>query len=132
MVITIKQALNLHNGVKALSELETGRTPIRLVFPGAVRYKLAKNAKVLNEVVEVFQKVRDSLVEKYGTVNEETKQSSIDPNGPNWKLFTKEAEQLLSEQEDLNIHTITLAELNLDGNPIPISIIDQIMAIIED
>ena len=134
MLLTLKQIIEIHSGVQALSGLETqGQNPIRLVFKGVTRYRIARNAKTLGALADAFQKSRDALVEKYGTVNEEAGgQKTINPNSESFEAFKKEAEEILSQQEEVNLHTFTLDELDLDKNPIPISVLDSLMAIITE
>jgi hypothetical protein len=133
MTITYQVAMELGSAIEMLSKLETeGKNPIRLIFPGAVRFKIAKNLKELTTVNDDFSKKRTALVEEFGTAPEGSTIKEMEPNSPNWHEFREKGEAILQEKVDVPLKTLTLDELDLDSNPIPISVLDLLMPIIAD
>lgn len=57
-------------------------------------YRLMRLSKVLREETAQFDKVKLELAEKYGKLNEETKQYLIEEGDPNKEKFLEEFEKL--------------------------------------
>lgn len=131
MTITKQVAMELEGAIGMLSALETeGKNPTTLIFPGSIRYAIAKNLKELKTAVGEIAKERTALVEEYGTAPEGSSIKEMEPNNPRWNEFRVKGEAMLAEPVEVNLKTFTLDELNLDANPIPISILDLLMPII--
>ncbi len=96
----------------ALVDLATKDKENKLVFPSAIRYRLADGLSSLKPALENYQAQNNALVEKYGTViPDQPHLKQVVQDSENWASFRKEFEDLLAEEVDVKIKTISQVEL---------------------
>jgi len=103
MKIKLSEILNSKDSIGKLLEREL---PIRISF------RLTKLIKELDPELQIIEKHRIKLVEKYGKKNEENGNTEV--SGDSVADFSKEFNTLLEE------------ELDIDYEPIPISSLENI------
>ena len=124
MKFTIEQLLSLQQGLVALDSAYQ-----RIIGEGksaqavSLRYDLPKQTRVDNglrlsriePVLAIYNKQREELVKKYGTVvGEEFKVS------PQHQIaFSEENRELLAAEVELDLPALKLDDLKLDANPVP-------------
>jgi hypothetical protein len=100
MKMTVKEALASQ---QALQQFGSNKFPIQVALT------LATNQRVLNEVAEEYNTQRNALVTKHGKEDEETKLPVVTPE--NGKKFADAVNGLISEEVDLSLKTVSLADL---------------------
>lgn len=112
--------------VGALSKLD-GAGESTYKFSAKTRYSLAKNLRILRGKVEDYDKVRVGIVR------------AVWPNGATpdkkdtaeWDRFSAEWQNFLEATEEIeNLMRFQFGELNLDVNPIPVTVLASLGALI--
>lgn len=98
----------LTNKVEALNYL------VEQPIPVLASFKLSKMARLINEELTDYEKVRIDLIKKYGTTNEETGQTSIAPGSEEMTKFLEELKPILEEEVELNLEPIPVSDLGED------------------
>jgi hypothetical protein len=76
-------------------------------------YNIARNLRLTEPEVLGYQKAHNELVEKYRAKNKDGEWVIPDENQ---KIFTKEVEELLEQEVELDIHTFALLdEIKISG-----------------
>lgn len=98
-------------------------------FTAKTRYSLAKNTRILTTRMKDIEKARQGIVRVLAPTTFNVKKDT-----PEAVEFTKQWEKFEQETEDVeNLMRFTIAELNLDVNPIPIAVLSKLgPVIIED
>ena len=121
MKLTRRKINHLHKALTALDTLKGAD----LKFSPKVRYALAKNLRLLSTRTEDFEKARVGFVKQTGVA------ANPNENSPELIKFDQEWTAFLDGEEEVpNIMRFTEAELNLDVNPIPISVLAILMDLV--
>ena len=96
----------------SLQKLIAQDVPIKIAF------KVGKIIKVLDSEYTVFEESKKKLFEKHG---EENIEKNLEVKPENMKVFTKELNELLSIEVDIDIEKIKLEDL---GEEVKLSPID--------
>jgi hypothetical protein len=124
MKLTNAQIQLLHN---ALTRLEPADKP-GFVFSGKVRYNIARNLRLLRTVLEEVEAMRVKLVK------ERLPSGASELTGPERADFEGHFSEILQTETELALYTVTIAELDLDKNQIPLLLLAELVdkMIIED
>ncbi|MEG0180776.1 MAG: hypothetical protein RR657_02710 [Peptostreptococcaceae bacterium] len=126
MKLTIRQLLN---GTMVLGEISRKELPVK------VSYALAKNIAKIEKELDVYNKEREKLIEKY-SVKDENNKTIIDENNQlkiqdayleNWSEDIKTLQDI---EADIDIHKFKLDELinhNLKMTPTELMVIDYMI-----
>lgn len=106
----------LVNSIGVLSKLTTMELPIKL------SYALSKNIAKVDRELEVYNKERQKLIEKYREKDEEGKLKTkedgtiniLDIDG-----FNKDVKEILEIENEVDIHAIDIENINSDINITP-------------
>lgn len=94
-------------------------------FSAKIRYALAKNLRLLKGRSEDINKVRTGIIRGISPVE------AIKDNSPELREFESQYSTFLDTEEDIpNLMQFTLSELNLDSNPIPVSVLSYLSPLI--
>lgn len=127
MKLTNEQAINLFsalNGLDGYDRVVNGSGTEQVVreiyrFGGTVRLAVAKNINALKPTVDAFTEARNSLIKEIsngaGHFNTVTNPEMAT------KLLIEEKIIMEAETDNINLVTISVADLRLDENPIPSS-----------
>lgn len=106
----------LANSIEVLNKITTIELPIKL------SYAFSKNITKINRELEVYNKERQRLIEKYGEKDEEGK-LKVKENGNINILdadnFNKDIKEILEIENEIDIHIIDLESINADVNITP-------------
>jgi hypothetical protein len=106
----------LANSIEVLNKITTIELPIKL------SYAFSKNIIKINRELEVYNKERQRLIEKYGEKDEEGK-LKVKENGNINILdadnFNKDIKEILEIENEIDIHIIDLESINADVNTTP-------------
>ena len=83
---------------------------LKQYWPVGVSYKLAKLALKLREPLDAISKVRNGLIEKYGTKDEKGR-SEVKEDSPTFEAFQKEWRELLDQEVELVFEKVKLPEI---------------------
>ena len=126
-VAAIASALRCMDGNGRLGE--PGFTPFRYPNPGAmVPYKLARNLRLCKEHLDLLEDTRVRMVNE---LTPDPNAEGIDAGTPAFAEFQLRYRAVLQQQVQLPLWTIRVQDLNLDANPIPPSIIEALIDILE-
>lgn len=92
MKLALKEIINVQQSYSKL--LEQGFLPIK------IRYTLSKDGRKIQSELEEFQKMRDSLIMKYGEKRPDGS-TAILPNSPNLSSYEVDMSDLLDIEVDL-------------------------------
>lgn len=70
-------------------------------IPSNIKYRMSRLLLKLGAEVETYSKTRNELIEKFGSKGEDGR-IGIKPESPEFELFTKEHETILSENVEIN------------------------------
>ena len=105
--------MNLSNE-NAIAKYEVITAQVRKIeLPAKVMYAVVKNKNKLKKIVEDFEEVRKSLIEKYAE-KDENGEPVVEDN--RYKIadqtaFAKEYSELLKEENEVDFHTIGIEAL---------------------
>lgn len=132
--LTVEQALNISSALMALDGQERSikendkdrviKTPYQ--FSGSTRLIIARDMAVLNEVAKTYNDARIALVNQFAI------DGKIEPNSDNEKKFTIEMKKIIATEQDINLTKIKAADLNLDSNQIPGTVLALLNPILDD
>ncbi len=96
-------------------------------FGPTTRYRLAKNLRILRGVVEDIDKARVGLVRQIWPDGMPAKDT------PEMTRFTIEWQLFLDAEDDVkNLMTFSLADLNLEANHIPVTVLASLGPVINE
>lgn len=101
----------LVNSIGVLSKLTNMELPIKL------SYALSKNITKIDRELEVYNKERQKLIEKYGEKDKEGKLKTKEDGTINIldiDSFNKDLKEILEIETEIDIHTIDLENINTD------------------
>lgn len=101
----------LANSINVLSKLINMELPIKL------SYAFSKNITKIDRELEVYNKERQKLIEKYGEKDEEGKLKVKEDGNINIidvDNFNKDIKEILEIETDIDIHVIDLDSVNED------------------
>lgn len=91
---------------------------LKVKFPVKISYRLVRIADKVSKELETFYKSKQDLLEKYGKKEEKDGKQFYSFEAEQAKLFTKELEDLLSLEVELDFELIKLSEVGeLDIEP---------------
>lgn len=96
------------------------KNPLKL--PVDIRLRIVRNLRALREAMKDVDSVKDQLIKTHG------KNDSISPEMPGWEPFRVAHEELMGLQTPVAIETVTVSDLDIETNELPLSLIDQWMA----
>lgn len=117
MKLKNSQIQNLH---AVLSRLEPLDKPA-FVFSGKVRYNIARSLKLLGNVLEVVETVRVKMV------RERLKDGQTELVEPARADFIRSFGEVLETESELTLYPVTVAELDLDKNQIPMVLLAELI-----
>lgn len=106
----------LVNSIGVLSKLTNMELPIKL------SYALSKNITKIDRELEVYNKERQKLIEKYGEKDNEGKLKTKEDGTINIldiDSFNKDLKEILEIETEVDIHLIDLESINTDINITP-------------
>ena len=92
-------------------------------LPAKLAYKIFNLSKELTTRIEGYNKVREDLLKKYGTFNEEKEQYTFD--GENAKKFNNQFKELLEEEFDVEFEPQELPD-NVTLTPSQIASVESL------
>jgi len=128
MKLTTQSALRLIDALKhfdvppASVDGKAAREPYKLA--GSARMAIALNLARLLEVAEAYQKARNGLVYDHGNGGTMVADARL-------AEFEKAHAALLEGQCEVNLVCLSTADLQLDDNPLPVTVIAGLMPIID-
>lgn len=119
--------MDLYSSQAALGKLGSLKAPVEL------GYKLARIQRKVTPELEEIDKVRVSLVEKFGEDDGKGTQR-VAPGTPEYREFAQEFEEFLrkAEQIEINVHPIRLSEMVKLGDQLTVGEISLLSWMIED
>jgi hypothetical protein len=93
----------IYNCKAALEEL------VKVKLPVKASLQAAKFANKVSDKLRAIDKVRQGLVETYGTKNDKG-QLSVTPESPKWEAFVKEFNELMEIEEEFVVEKIRIPE----------------------
>ena len=90
----------IYGAVQALIKLSEKELPVKIA------YWLARLSGKLNEPYKAINTVKNGLVTKYGTATAQG--LTIEPEDANWEAFTKDYNELMSEEIELDISPVVI------------------------
>lgn len=124
-ILEIRQALTALDGHPTPTSSENTKASVYLKpydFTGSVRFRIGRILSTLNVIAQDIEKASDEVAKKYAVDN-------IIP-APAVAAYTQERNNLLDIENDVEITKFTEADLKLDINPIPGSVLSVLNAII--
>jgi hypothetical protein len=131
--LTVAQALELRAGATALDGqtqvVPQGESPAKIVLvpyklTGDTRWKIASVLTALKPLLDTFDSVRQSVAKSTG--------ADVDPkNEAKAAAFSTEINTQLQRKDEVKLPVLTKAELNLNDNPIPGSVLAALQPIIK-
>jgi hypothetical protein len=119
------EALMLKKHLSRLAEMDQ-KTPLEL--SGSVRLRLAKASRACETAEADFEKVRVGLIRSKGRADSEGN-FTIEPGSADFRDFAAAIDEVLgSEADGVQPLVLSAAELNLDKNPVPIDVLNGLMA----
>lgn len=106
----------LANSINVLSKLTNMELPIKF------SYALSKNITKIDRELEVYNKERAKLIDKYGEKDEEGKLKTKEDgtiNITDVENWNKDLKELLEIENEIDIHVIDLDSVNADINITP-------------
>jgi len=104
--------LDVLGSFESLKQLGTGKLPMQVALT------IAKNRRVIDECVDLFNERKEVLVKKYGKENKETGNMTVDAK--HVKAFTNQIKKMTSEEVDLAVKKIKVSEFGkgfqVEGN----------------
>ena len=80
---------------------------------GKIAYLAYRNLSKLAKIADDYNKVRDSLIEKYGTPSEDVEgQIVVERGSDNYPKFIEEITEVLNQTEDITLYKIQEADLD--------------------
>lgn len=98
-----------------------------LKLPGDVRMRLAALARELHQAFADYEKARVGLVKEMG--RKEGGGWEIKSDCPRWGEFVAEMEKVLAMEREIAVPTFTPKELKVDENNLPISLLEDLLAV---
>lgn len=89
-------------------------------------FKLVKLVKAINAEIEIFEKEKMKLLEKYGTKNDDNTYNISEENTANWN---KDITDLLSLEVDISADKINLSNEDIKISPADMMLIEQFINI---
>jgi len=117
-ILELRQALIALDGLPTPTSLENRNAQTYLKpydFTGTVRFRIGKTLNALKPIAEAIEKAGDAVTRKYAVDN-------IIP-GPMVSAYTTERTELMDVENEIDIPKLTEADLKLDVNPIPGSVL---------
>lgn len=105
-MITVMSNAEIYGLSKALNKAFNNE--IRYL-PAKVNFYIQKNKNTLAQLTSSIDKTRLNIVQHYGTLNPDGETYNFSPD--NIPLANKELQELLSLQEEVNVKTIHLSDL---------------------
>ena len=121
MILTNKDVANIY---PILSAVKDGKKS----FPVKVSYAIARNLKTLRAIAEDIDPLRLSILEKYGTLQEDGNTYIVPPETKD--VAIKELDDLNSIENDIKIYTIKLEQL--DGYDLSVEEMEALDFMLED
>ncbi|MPM33360.1 hypothetical protein SDC9_79933 [bioreactor metagenome] len=106
----------LANSINVLTKLTNMELPIKF------SYALSKNITKIDRELEVYNKERAKLIDKYGEKDEEGKLKTKEDgtiNITDVENWNKDLKELLEIENEIDIHVIDLDSVNADINITP-------------
>lgn len=120
--MTIKEAQLISEAYAIIARHEHAK-PFKLSVK--TRVALARNLAVLRQTSAHAQEARDGLIRQYGENGE------IKPGTPRFADFLDAANLLMNSDAEVKLEDITISDLNLDENDIPIDALSALPIILE-
>lgn len=119
---------DIFNAAKPLEVLSKKEWPVK------TSYQIIVLMKKLSGQLEVIEKIRINLIQKYGTKDEKTGGMIVPEDSENWKKFMSELNEIMRQEIDIEIEKIELPN-QVDGKTIQIEpsalfLIDKFITII--
>ena len=122
--LTRRQIIELNNAHQQLDGPKD--SPFR--FSAKVRYNLAKNLRILRDRAEDIHKVQTAVIRE--VVPPGTK---AEPGSPQYVEVEAKLAEFLAGTEDVNgLLSLTLADLQLDLNSVPISVLCALAPLVKE
>jgi hypothetical protein len=121
----MKQALEIYSALGQMDSYMNGaEKPILYKYDGATRLQMAIARRKLRQIHEDFSEARNSVIMEI-TGGE----GQLEGPKEQYEFSRRELEMLRTELE-VDIQPITVAALKLDENPIPVTVLDLLGAMI--
>lgn len=141
MQMTYRKLLGLHQALSGLGEgitekvvevMNGGKVTNRVIqMPyrlGTARLSIAVNLNAMEPVVKHFNDERRKLFEQFAGKGV----TQMDEKSPSAKKFVKASEELLDTETGVDLVMLTAADLHLDENEIPGTLISALVPILSD
>jgi len=102
--------LTVINSVLALRRLDGSK------FDSIALLHIARNLRRLTECAGDIERVRVGLQQKYGVTDKDA-----DSGKPIWTAYASEWQQFIEKETEIHIHLMTVKDLNLTANQIPVT-----------
>jgi hypothetical protein len=124
--IALSQALSQLDGQKKIvdhgKDIPAEVVVVPYEFSGPVRFALADDLAALQVPLKAFDDAKQALAKQYPS----------DSNGKLSEKFLVEANAALAQPVDLKLKQIKRADLQLDRNPIPLSVLAALSPVLVD
>lgn len=140
MKLKMKHALEMAYALGQLDSHGDGEARTLYKFDGPTRLLLARARRRLREIEEDYRTARNALLLEVteGTgelpvlnghfANPEDRRKAVTVN----MAFVDADRKLLEAETELDIRPVSAAQLNLDANPIPVTVLDLMGALLEE
>ena len=117
----------IHVLVQVLNQLDPaiGRSPYKL--NGKVRFAMAKNLRKLQVELDTLETVRQKLIEEYGLTPTKQPDGSSRLDGEKFAEYEQAFNDVLDAETEVDLHQITEADLDLDANQIPFTLLSPLI-----
>ena len=133
--LTVEQALDLLAGLTALDGHEElvgeGKQQQKIVVPytlgGPLRQAIFHDITATKPVAADFQNARNAVV-----IELSKGAGKLDPGSPESAKLALQTQAMMAQPVDLKLDRIKLADLKLDSNPIPGTVLAQLAPILDE
>lgn len=122
-IISLHQAFQSFDGLNEVKEGRHIRIPYKL--KANVMMAVARNISRLEEIVDAFSKTRDGLIYAYSDLS-----GTLKPE--NAAKFQTEVRGLLELKNDIELMPITVEDLQLEVNAIPVTTLAALVPLLGD
>ena len=129
MIVKLKkhQVVNLFNSLRSLDKPDSQEDKERIInspykFKAAAIYALSKNFRKVRSAVIDIEKIREKMLN-------EAKENPDDKElrGDRMRKFVEDYNTFLESETELDLHPVRLADLDLDNNAVPITVLSELV-----
>lgn len=109
----------IHQIVQTLNQIDPPTGKSAYTLSGKTRFAIAKNLRRLQAELDTLEEVRQKLIADYKLERVPQPDGSVRIDGPGFTDYQNAFQQALETETEVALHQISEADLDLDNNQIP-------------